>query len=766
MYGISVAAAAPQDPPAATATVTTSNTQDNPYTSITVSGDDAYGISNTTTADVNIYLADNFTELKVTSNNNESSYAIGIYTGFRTTTTIKDGKAVITSIANSSEGPAWAYGVDTINGGTTKIGNLSATVTAEGGEEAQACGLCAEYGTNTVTGDVAIKAKATVPDGKRFNAYSLYASGARAGFYNLRFIPQQGVNDLSSTGTLKILEGDVHASYYGVNKLTLDTAGSYLQGNITNIHSGQEALGLNTVKVSNGAVWRPVFDNRYGTDCPEQMVTFYGMQQQKPASYKVAERETLYDTDENCGTVLTLENNGIIDLTWDGWSDAGYDIDRSYRMDQNQTEKFRKLTVANMTGAGGILKVDSNLANNEADQLILGSASTATSLKVQVNYDDFYADSVKGDTVTGKALVVTDNSAATTLASVTGTKSEYNEKTYEVTVEKDADDTTKWNLVKIEDVTEPKPTPTPEPVTPHITENTKHAADARDNVNNIWFVEMNSLRKRLGDLRSMEQGKDNKHDNLWAKFGHGTQSMDSGRNTDLQYNQFQIGYDKAFPQKNGKTYRGVLISRINGDASYERGAGDTNSTTVGLYQTWLGDKGHYYDIVLKAGKIDTDYNVTDLSDNYSDADYSMWGTALSGEYGYKRALSHGAYIEPSAELIFSHIGSADYSTSKNMDVYLDATKYAITRLGVTLGKEFNKGNIYFKGNYYHNFAGGGGVTTGDIRYQLDHPENWWEFGIGGDVMLTKNCSAYGEVKKMFGDVKSNVNYSVGARWSF
>ena len=59
-----------------------------------------------------------------------------------------------------------------------------------------------------------------------------------------------------------------------------------------------------------------------------------------------------------------------------------------------------------------------------------------------------------------------------------------------------------------------------------------------------------------------------KYDNMWAKYGHGTQEVgSSGRNTEIKYNQFQIGYDKLFARKDGKMYRGIMVSRINGDAS-------------------------------------------------------------------------------------------------------------------------------------------------------------------------------------------------------
>jgi outer membrane autotransporter protein len=82
------------------------------------------------------------------------------------------------------------------------------------------------------------------------------------------------------------------------------------------------------------------------------------------------------------------------------------------------------------------------------------------------------------------------------------------------------------------------------------------------------------------------------------------------------------------------------------------------------------------------------------------------------------------------------------------------------------GKDFGKANAYFKANYYHDFAGGGAMTTGTVNYENDTAKNWEEIGIGGNVQLSKNASAYAEVRKLFGNVKSNVNFSVGARWSF
>lgn len=157
--------------------------------------------------------------------------------------------------------------------------------------------------------------------------------------------------------------------------------------------------------------------------------------------------------------------------------------------------------------------------------------------------------------------------------------------------------------------------------------------------------------------------------------------------------------------------------------------------------------------------------MADISSNYSEADYASNAWTLSGEYGKRFALG-GAYIEPNAELILGHIGSTDYTTSQGMKVNVDASKHAITRLGFNLGKEFANANAYFKANYYHDFAGGGSITADTVSYERDSFKNWYELGVGGATKLGKNTSAYAEVNKYFGDMKSDVNFNVGLRYSF
>lgn len=159
-----------------------------------------------------------------------------------------------------------------------------------------------------------------------------------------------------------------------------------------------------------------------------------------------------------------------------------------------------------------------------------------------------------------------------------------------------------------------------------------------------WRQEDSTLSQRLGELRNSkgDQG-------IWARMSRGEFEYSGAYKN--QYNFFQLGYDKAF----GSWHYGAAISHNDGKTTYDSGKGENKSTSLSLYGTWLGDRGHYTDIVLKQGRLSNEY------DNYAAAghthgDYDAWGTSLSGEYGMKVGLDNGWYVTPQAQLTLMRIG--------------------------------------------------------------------------------------------------------------
>jgi outer membrane autotransporter protein len=705
----------------------------------------AYGLENLgdQSASDNKLTAGNIGRLVVTATSSDATAGIVI------------GLQKITDPLNYAKSNAAAYGLYNSYGTLTVGDVLGATITATSGNatvkqlgatisaSANAYGIYAEgsQGVSTVNvlGNMEItnisatagtKTDAngvTTPDIAK--AYSLYATGAAA-IINVGVDTKAGYPN-SNGKTIK-LAGDVFAGDSGTNNVILANSDSYLQGNI--LADG----GTNNIMVTNGATWKPVYDNRYG-------------------SFSVAGDASTYSLSKTVQDVtakakLTLSDKGKIDLTWDNET-----------RDPNANK--RTLTITSLSGDGGVLVVNTNLANNVADEFIIND-NAATNLGIDVNYDPALATSglAVGNEITGSAKVLTVGSG--TIPTVTGVADSYN--TYEYTPTITATGKNTWAVTKLTITNstgggsdDGSKTTITSPSTPM-----REARHQRMAMHNLWVNgELNNMEKRMGDLRAVEPAEAG----IWARYEHN--KLEKGSDATLKYNYFQVGFDKDFKGATGTFYRGGAFSYAKGTGEYEVGNGDLKEGTLTLYQTWVGKNGNYYDVVAKTGKLMNNYDAINTANKYS-ADYHSWAYSISGEVGKRIRYANGLYVEPQAEFTLGRINGADYTTSTGMDVSVDKQNIALARLGVAVGKEIkNVGSYYAKASYYHDFGGGINLTASDsttnpFSYSENSAKNWCVFTLGGDVKAGKNCNIFGELSKFTGELSNKVQVNIGARWSF
>lgn len=275
-----------------------------------------------------------------------------------------------------------------------------------------------------------------------------------------------------------------------------------------------------------------------------------------------------------------------------------------------------------------------------------------------------------------------------------------------------------------------------------------------------WRQEDSTLSQRLGELRNSEGDQ-----GIWVRMNRGEFEYSGAYKN--QYNFFQLGYDKAA----GSWHYGAAISHNDGKTTYDSGKGENKSTSLSLYGTWLGDRGHYTDIVLKQGRLSNEY------DNYAAAghthgDYDAWGTSLSSEYGMKVGLDNGWYVTPQAQLTLMRIGGEDYTTNNGIKVNQDTLESCVGRVGFEMGKTISdKGSIYAKTSLLHEFAGNAdtylSLNSISNSYSQDIGGTWYEAGLGFNFKTTDNSYVYADVVKTFGDdIKTPWQWNVGARWSF
>lgn len=274
-----------------------------------------------------------------------------------------------------------------------------------------------------------------------------------------------------------------------------------------------------------------------------------------------------------------------------------------------------------------------------------------------------------------------------------------------------------------------------------------------------WRQEDATLGKRLGDLR---QGDGDQ--GFWVRLNRGEFKYDNAKN---QNNFFQLGYDKA----GGDWHYGAAISRNSGKTSYGDATAKNRSLALTLYGTWLGDKGHYADIVLKEGRLSNDYDIY-APIGFTHGHYKTWGSSLSAEYGREIAMGDKAYFTPQAQLSWLRIAGKDYTTANGISISQDSQSSTIGRLGFELGSKLgDKGNVYARASVLHDFGGSAdtrlsynGVST---TYSNDLGDTWYEAGIGFNLKTKDNSYLYADVAKAFGgDYKTPWQWNVGMRWTF
>lgn len=285
-------------------------------------------------------------------------------------------------------------------------------------------------------------------------------------------------------------------------------------------------------------------------------------------------------------------------------------------------------------------------------------------------------------------------------------------------------------------------------------------------------VYMDTLNKRLGEARYLEGDE-----GLWIRMRH--DKIDKDSSYEITNNMYELGYDKKYESKdkNGYHRRGVAIDYMDGDTSYDdiAGSGEINRKGIWLYDTWIGNKGHYTDYVAKWGHLENSFDLyTKTAGEKVSGEYDNDVYSLSAEWGYKDQLNNDWYIEPQVQLQYARVTGADYETSQGTQVSVDGIDSLIARAGFRLGKDFGeekKSTFYVKADVLHEFLGDQDITAidkttnGAANIGYDNDGTWYSVGLGFSTMLSDNSYAFLDVEKLFGNDNDN-SYQIngGFNW--
>lgn len=271
--------------------------------------------------------------------------------------------------------------------------------------------------------------------------------------------------------------------------------------------------------------------------------------------------------------------------------------------------------------------------------------------------------------------------------------------------------------------------------------------------------EMNSLSKRMGELRDSPTGT-----GLWAR-AYGSEMEYGAQNMIMKSTSLQIGADRAI----GDWRIGAAFTYTDGESDYDLGSADLESYSFALYGTWFVPCGAYVDFMAKYNRFENEFALNGMNGNY---DSNAFGVSVETGYRFE-FLQGGLFVEPQAGLNYGHIGGESFTAENNVTIDQDGYDSLIGRLGVRFGFKFpeNKGMIYARVSGLYDFDGeiNGEATKGDAHNTIEEDLGgaWIEMGIGANFNWSENTYTYVDLERTNGgDVKENYRWNIGIRHVF
>ncbi len=298
-------------------------------------------------------------------------------------------------------------------------------------------------------------------------------------------------------------------------------------------------------------------------------------------------------------------------------------------------------------------------------------------------------------------------------------------------------------------------------------------ATSRANYSNAIY--MDRLNKRLGEARYINSEED---EGMWVRIRHDRIGKDDAYRS--QNTMYELGYDQKQECDNGERRVGMAIDYMHGDTGYNdiAGKGEIDRYGLWLYDTWMGDKGHYADYVAKWGHLSSEFDVyAPTSGEKISGDYCNNVLSISAEYGRKKDIGSDWYFEPQIQAQLARVTGADYTTSQGTKVNVDGINSLIGRAGFRLGKDFGEekqSTVYIKADVLHEFLGDQDIKAMDAttngnwsKISYENEGTWYDVGFGFATQMSKNSYAFMDFEKSFGnDNDETYQINVGMQWSF
>ena len=315
----------------------------------------------------------------------------------------------------------------------------------------------------------------------------------------------------------------------------------------------------------------------------------------------------------------------------------------------------------------------------------------------------------------------------------------------------------------------PASTPTPTPVNPNPVVRGAYDTPHMRGIRSAVVGNFNAWRTVADDMyrpRVLQQGEPT---GIWARIGGGKYSYSgSGIDTATDYTRIQGGYDAKISR--GWTVGGQ-VSYLRGSEDYVfDGSGKVKSFSVGAYGLKDLGKDQYVHVETQVGRVSNDFTARNEIGEAMSGDTKSNAYSIGVRYGKTLKYDNGFYVEPQAQLNFTHFGGRNFNVD-NVSVNQSGVNSTSGKLGLELGKQFGNGNIYtrfaaghaFTGNVKTAFSSGTAVKL----TEQDLKGTWTELAFGGRYGFNSNNSVFADVATgLSGDLQADWGVNAGFTHKF
>ncbi|MBS5765922.1 MAG: autotransporter outer membrane beta-barrel domain-containing protein [Veillonella sp.] len=320
---------------------------------------------------------------------------------------------------------------------------------------------------------------------------------------------------------------------------------------------------------------------------------------------------------------------------------------------------------------------------------------------------------------------------------------------------------------------DPKPvtpvTPAPKPVNPNPVVRGAYDTPHMRGIRSAVVGNINAWRTLADDMyrpRVLQQGEPT---GIWARIGGGKYSYSgSGIDTATDYTRIQGGYDAKISR--GWTVGGQ-VSYLRGSEDYVfDGSGKVKSFSVGAYGLKDLGKDQYVHVETQVGRVSNDFTARNEIGEAMSGDTKSNAYSIGVRYGKTLKYDNGFYVEPQAQLNFTHFGGRNFNVG-NVSVNQSGVNSTSGKIGLELGKQFGNGNLYTRFAAGHAFTGNvkTAFASGSVAKltEQDLKGTWTELAFGGRYGFNSNNSVFADIATgLSGDLQADWGVNAGFTHKF